>query len=573
MSCQSASQPPRCAPLLARRLGLLLLALAIFGCGAHRNSQLAGQPVSATAVTVQSVALVTVDPRAAQAALDEARRLDRREDPAAVDYYFQAAALSAAGITPAGPANQSESIYRQALWGLVDSGQRLGRLDPRSGLTVMHGGQRTVPIRYFGFAFKPSDFSRLSAADVPTGEIAQRYVRPGIGIPLLGERVSPCEEPFASQWQPFAVTALLRPSGDVVDPTLSGPHVLELYNPLAFDCVGWRGGSRPLSADVTAPLAAIVNNAPRQYLQGFTAPSDTSVRPKLTMIEPYQPGKIPVVFIHGLYSDAITWADMINELRAQRDLYDQYQFWAFRYPTGGDLLSSTSALRANLRLVRATFDPNNADPALDQMVLVGHSLGGLVSKMQVTSSYEILWRAAAVQPFDALQAPPELEEQLARGFFFDPVCSVKRVVFIGTPHHGAGMASRAAGRVGSLLVSFGREQDAQYQALMEANRDVFKPMLQGRRPTTIALLEPENPFLDALKRMPVNCQTRLHSIIGTGGLNLTEGPSDGIVPVASAEHAGDSTLEVPEHHEKLHRHPTSIAEVTRILRLHAAGVR
>ena len=369
------------------------------------------------------------------------------------------------------------------------------------------------------------------------------------------------------------MTALLRPAGDVVDPTLCGPYVLELYNPLAFDCVGWRGGSRPLSADITAPLAAIVNKAPRQYLQGFTAPSDVSVRPKLTMIEPYQPGKIPVVFIHGLYSDAITWADMINELRAQRDLYDQYQFWAYRYPTGGDLLASTAALRSDLRLARATFDPQGADPAMDQMVLVGHSLGGLVAKMQVTTSHDILWREAAEQPFDALQAPPELEEQLARGFFFDPNCSVKRVIFIGTPHRGSGMASRAVGRVGSLLVSFGREQDAQYQALMEQNRDVFKPYLQGRRPTTIALLEPENPFLDALEKMPLNCQTRLHSIIGTGGLNLTEGPSDGIVPVASAEHAGDSALEVPEHHEKLHRHPAAIAEVSRILRLHAASAR
>jgi pimeloyl-ACP methyl ester carboxylesterase len=524
-------------------------------------------------VAVQSPVLLTTDPRAAQAALEEAQRLDRRNDPAAVDYFFQAAALAAQGITPTGPANQSESIYRQALWGLVDSGQRLGRLDPRTGLSVVHGGQRTVPIRYFGFAWRPSDFSQLSAADVPTGEIAHRYVRPGLGIPLLGARVAPCEEPFFAPWQPFAVTALLRPVGDVVDPTLSGSHVLELYNPLAFDCVGWRGGSRPLASDVTAPLAAIVDEAPRQYLRGFTAPSDVSVRPKLTMLEPYQPGKIPVVFIHGLYSDPITWADMINELRAQRDLYDQYQFWAYRYPTGGDLLSSTAALRRELRLARATCDPHGGDPAFDQMVLVGHSLGGLVAKTQVTSSHEILWRAAAVQPFDALRAPPELEEQLARGFFFDPVCSVKRVIFIGTPHRGSGMASRAAGRLGSLLVNFSTEQDAQYQTLIEQNRDVFKLRLQGRRPTTIALLEPDNPFLDALQRMPINCQVRLHSIIGTGGLNPTDGPSDGVVPVASAEHAGDSALEVPERHERLHRHPASIAEVSRILRLHAAEAR
>ena len=143
--------PQGCARICTRWLGLLLLVVAT-GCGAQHGC-LTARPVSATAVAVQPVAMVAADPRAAQAALDEARRLDRRDDPTAVDYYFQAAVLSAGGITPAGPADQSDSIYRQALWGLVDSGQRLGRLDPRSGLTVMHGGQRTVPIRYFGFAF------------------------------------------------------------------------------------------------------------------------------------------------------------------------------------------------------------------------------------------------------------------------------------------------------------------------------------------------------------------------------------------------------------------------------------
>ncbi len=553
---------------------MLFCCLMWVGCGAHRSSRVAARPIPVSPSAFSSVAVVvSVDPAAAQAAFDEGKRLDRLDDAAAVDRYFQAAALAAEGISPTGAgdpvAARSESIYRQALWCLIDAGQRFGRLDPRGQLTVLDGGQRVVPLRYFGFAWKPHEFSRLSAADVSSQGIAQRHVRPGLGIPLIGERVSGCEEVFSAPWQPFAVTAVLKP---VTDGSTAGGYALELYNPLLFDCVAWRGGARPLSADITAPIAAFVHDSPRQYFRGFTAPSDVSVRPKLTMLEPYQPGKIPVVFIHGLYSDPITWADMINGLLAQRDLYEQYQFWTYRYPTGGDVLSSTSALRNDLRLARATFDPERSDRAMDAMVLVGHSLGGLVAKMQVTTSYDLLWREAAVQPFDALRAPPELEAQLARGFFFDPVAEVKRVVFIGTPHRGSGMARRAAGRIGNMLIRFDTAEDKQYQMLLEQNRDVFKPFLQRRRPTTIALLEPENPFLAALDRLPINCQTRLHSIIGTGGLNPTEAPGDGVVPVCSAEHAGDSALEVPARHEWLHRHPSAIAEVSRILRLHVAGV-
>ncbi len=507
--------------------------------------------------------------------LAQAQLFDRQGQAQAVDYFFLAAVQAADGLAPGPYAASSELVYHQALSGLLDAGQRYGRLDPRGQLIVMHGGRRVIPIRYFGFAWQPRDFSHLAPANQSSNDIAHHYANSGLGVPLIAARISArANEPFFAPWQPFAVTAVLRRAADGTDAALdspASPYVLDFYNPLVFDTVTWRGMRVPLAADLTAPIAAVVNEAPRQYLRGFTAPSDTSVQPKLTMLEPYQPGKIPVVLIHGLYSDPITWADMINDLRSQREIYDRFQFWAFRYPTGGDLMTSTVALRQTLLLIRQTYDPQHADPAMNSMVLVGHSLGGLVAKMQVTSSYDLLWREAAVQPFSALRAPPELQARLARGFFFQPVPMVKQVIFIGTPHRGSGMASRAAGRVGSLLVQYGGEEEAKYDELIEQNRDVFKPFLRRGRPTAISLLEPESPFLDGLAKLPVNCQTRLHSIIGTGGHSPLE-PGDGIVPVASARHYGDSELFVPARHEKLHRDPASIAEVSRILRQHAAAI-
>jgi hypothetical protein len=86
------------------------------------------------------------------------------------------------------------------------------------------------------------------------------------------------------------------------------------------------------------------------------------------------------------------------------------------------------------------------------------------------------------------------------------------------------------------------------------------------------MLNPESPILAGLARLPVNCSTRLHSIIGTGGSNPFGEAGDGVVSVSSARHYGDSELYVPAKHEKLHHHPASIAEVARILRLHASTV-
>jgi pimeloyl-ACP methyl ester carboxylesterase len=316
-------------------------------------------------------------------------------------------------------------------------------------------------------------------------------------------------------------------------------------------------------------MAAIVNQAPRQYLRGFTAPSDTSVQPQLVMIEPYQRGKIPVVFIHGLYSDPITWVDMVNDLRAQRDLYDQFQFWTFRYPTGGDVLASAAALRQKLELVRDTFDCQHTDPAMDSVVLIGHSLGGLISKLQVATSYDLLWREIAQQPFSAVRARADVQMRLAQAFFFEAQPTVRRVIFIGTPHRGSGMARRLAGRIGNTLIQFGSEEEAMYRQLIDDNPYVFKPYLKRERPTTITLLEPESPLLAGLARMPVSCATHVHSIIGTGGANPFAEPGDGVVAVSSARHYGDSELFVPAEHEMLHRHPAAIQEVIRILRLHA----
>jgi pimeloyl-ACP methyl ester carboxylesterase len=520
--------------------------------------------------------------------LVEADRLDRLGIDRCVDFYYrstwQAAQALEIGTSAVNSGGETAwQTYHVALAGLIQAGQRYGRLDPRGQLIILENGTRNVPVKHFGFAWQPKDFSRLVSADrFQSADISHHYATAGLGHSMVAERVAPGpDEMFFRPRQPFAVTAVLRPvsrerpgeSAALAPGATGSDAILELYNPHVFDTVAWGNSTTGLSRDFTAPLAAIVLENPRQYLRGFTAPSDTSVQPQLVMVEPYQRGKIPVVFIHGLYSDPITWVDTANDLRALPDVYRDYQFWTFRYPTGGELLDSVATLRHRLNLAREQFDPRHQDPALDQVVLVGHSLGGLVSKMQTVTSHDLLWRQVAQKPVGAVRASPQVQARLTRDFFFVPVPSVTRVVFIGTPHHGSSFARRFAGRVGSNMVRFGSQEDSEYRELMNANRDVFQPTIT-RRPTTIDLLEPSSPFLTALEQMPINPPVRLHSIIGTGGNEPFSEPGDGVVTVASARHAGViSEVFVPARHEKLHRHPVAIAELARILREHAAELK
>src|SRR5262249_61899792 len=100
----------------------------------------------------------------------------------------------------------------------------------------------------------------------------------------------------------------------------------------------------------------------------------------LTFTEPFRPGLIPVVLVHGTLSSAGRWADMLNDLENDGRLRDRYQFWFFHYSTGSPIPYSAMLLRDALTDAVAQLDPGGTDAALRQMVVIGHSQGGLLAK-------------------------------------------------------------------------------------------------------------------------------------------------------------------------------------------------
>ncbi len=189
-------------------------------------------------------------------------------------------------------------------------------------IATAHGWQ-VVPISYYGFAWKPADFCQVHpAADFDDHDLQHHYYTPGIGLSLVAVRQASCAEAYFRPRQTFPVTAVLRP--------IQGGAVLEFHNPLIFDSLAVGSVVLRLDRDLTASLAYLKKAAPRTYLESYLDPGDPDVKPQLVLMEPYQPGKIPVVFIHGLGSDPLTWTDAVNRLRAQGDIYERYQFWYFR---------------------------------------------------------------------------------------------------------------------------------------------------------------------------------------------------------------------------------------------------
>ena len=483
-------------------------------------------------------------------------------DPACVDHYY-AAALSSwpRQMSVIGASDRNTELYRSSVEGFLTSAARYGRLHPTCGIQLTSG--ETVPIVFRGFPWRQQAFDAFVTFDGYSSRyLKRRYATAGVGAPLVWVRRASL--PYERDQSPVAATALLRPGGN----TGHGCPALEIYDPLRVGSV--RDIGVPIARDLTAPIAYAMNQRGRSYLDSFLRPGATSDGDGLHMIEPFQPGKIPIVFVHGLLSDPLTWADLANELRASPDLLEKYQLWIFRYDTGEPFLSSAALLRRQLREIRNIYDAGRADPAFSRMVLVGHSMGGLVAKLQVTASGDSLWRSISRVPLDSINTDARTREELREAFYFRPSADVSRVIFIGTPHRGSSFASLSIGRIASSLVETPEDREQRAAQLRRDNPGAFSSELSSRIPTSIDLLRSDSGLLRAIDQLPFRYGVCLHSVVGDGVWSPLQGASDGVVAVDSARLRQPSTeLLVATTHGRLHRADLTVSEIMRILRSHA----
>ncbi len=554
--------------LLVRRVLCAALSLCITcGCSITRSKSVWHQPdfSEPNADSLANFSLVAAEDSYAAAVQYEAD-----DCPKCVDLYYDAATRAWRALerelTTAGKASsRAAELHRSAVAKLLITSQRFGRWDPCHGLSIStRSGTTILPVSFQGFTWGPEEFQQLlPAGDYEAPNLSRAFRDRGLGVPLAVVRHVANPQPFTQKEQTFAATALLR-----FDETRTG-YQLEFHDPLRAPHLIVAGCQVPLARDLTAPFALASEGEDRQWLDDFLRPGATGARDGLIMIEPYQPGKIPAIFVHGLLSDTMTWADLANELRAHPDLNSRYQLWAFQYATGEPFLAGAAMLRRQLVQIRRTYDPLRLDPAMSQMVLIGHSMGGLVAKLQVTDSGDRLWQSVARQPLTTVRTSEETRQQLQEAFFFRPSIDVSRVVFIGTPHRGSAWARRPVGRLGSALVKPTDESKTQHSQLVGDNPSLFHDELRTRFPTSIDLLEPQSPLLGATATLPFSPYVALHSIIGQSQSTWRGEPSDGVVPVASARLLGVASEKTVEaKHQVLHRDPATVGEVVRILREH-----
>ena len=300
---------------------------------------------------------------------------------------------------------------------------------------------------------------------------------------------------------------------------------LELYTTDEATAVTIDGNEVPLEFELSSALAYSLEGSSfydfelKGLLKGdldfsaFRPLNAKRFRDDVILSAPYIPGRIPVVLIHGTKSSPARWAEMINELQNDRTLWGRYQFWLFTYPTGNPILYSGGILSEALSMVVAEFDPEEKDPALRRMVLIGHSQGGLLTKLQVIESGTRFWDNSVTIPLEELEISPEAKEILRRSIFYEPLPFVERVIFIATPHHGSYVA---ANWIGSLARRFISLPDRLLEPLEEVLlADAYTEAARSMKnvPKSIDNMDPKNVFIQTLASIPISPDVSAHSII------------------------------------------------------------
>ena len=503
------------------------------------------------------------------------------------EYYLAAAAYAYAFLLPERADMSIRPIDPRARLAvdLYNWGISRGLTAPNGEEVILEAGKRELPFGEMNLTFDPSQllwsgyrFKRF----IPVGEfvvrgLRNRYRNAGVGAALAAE-VEPLgsdsvDEALRKRIPPgikVPVTAFIR-LADPLDAVVAGKinGRIELY--AADQTTTVRVGERdvPLELEPTAALAYMLEGAPVWdfELAGFrVADPQKILGDGLLMMEPYLPRRIPVVLVHGTASSPARWAEMINELSHDSLIEGRYQFWLFQYNTGQPILYSAMLLRRALKNILQDIDPTGADAALKRMVVMGHSQGGLLTKLMAIKSGIRFWENVSSEPFDQVEMAPETRELLREALFFDPVPTVKRVVFIATPHRGSYQATGWVLNLVRRLVRLPGTLVSQLQDLLKGQ--TFAHLGMTQLPTSVDNMSPGNPFVRALNDLKIAPDITAHSIIAVLGGAPFLGKTDGVVAYESAHIDGVESEKVVDSGHSTQGNPQTIEEVRRILREH-----
>ena len=476
--------------------------------------------------------------------------------------YLQAAALTAPELGSGRESTVSRETYNAASAELTillrsrDNGRLWNRpLTLTAENTTYH--LRLQPAS--DTVWSPNYFtSFVLSTSIKEKLIKKENIHQGVGGALVGVRKVDPPEKFAP---PRGITAAVSATLDFhgKDATLA------LRRPAKQPTATVEEKVRPLAANFSAPISYYKppSNLTLVGLVGGFEATHYPAKIGLYFLQPYDPDRIPLVFVHGLFSTPWTWVQTINGLQADPEIRQHYQFWVFAYPTGYPILYSALRLRQELARVDQVYA--NHKP----YVVIGHSMGGMLTHDQVVTLTQPMWEKSSMGgTARAIFHQEPGGSLIVRATTFRANPRIKRVVFICTPHRGSDLASGGLGRFAISLITLPAHLSSELKDSLSSAELVQLTGSSKRLPNSVWGLKPSSPALPVINSAPI--AVPYHSIIGDRGKGNSPNSSDGVVAYWSSHLDGAKSEKiVPGPHGSCEL-PETISELDRILKLNLA---
>lgn len=405
---------------------------------------------------------------------------------------------------------------------------------------------------------------------------------PGIGVPVIGlnditKRTNTADrEMMINITYPFTflINYQFDSKSDIITAT---PEIFDSFND---EYTNIEGIKIPLAKDFTIVLAEMLNTESKIDGIKFMFRSDKMGDLQgLYLLSHYDPNKIPVVLIHGLFSEPRTWAQMLNTLLNNRIIRQNYQFWVYSYPTGLPLYASLNNFRQSLSEVQKKYDPESNNKKFNQMVLIGHSMGGIITRFSIQSSegtkfVDKLAKASTKMNYKDLTLTDKDRETIEDLIVFESLPFVKRAIMISTPHRGSETSLTLYSKIGIYLISLPKDLVDKTSSVisklsLKRDKSVAKSKFAlSTMPTGIDNLSPKNLFLAKSNELRFDKNIKVHSIMGNLEKEGQTGGTDGVVPYWSSHLDNAETEFIVKSDHSAHKKQKAIKEVIRILKEH-----
>ncbi|MHB8138786.1 MAG: esterase/lipase family protein [Smithellaceae bacterium] len=436
---------------------------------------------------------------------------------------------------------------------------------------------RNEDVRFAGSRNLPDEL--IPASSLSFAGLRNQYRRDGLGAELVAVtshrvvNMGSAEMPYSETPFPALTAVMTFPGTSLKEVLDTSEVVITGYDPYNHESIYLAGTQIPLAANFTSGYGLWLARSgfAAQSLLTLIGKGEVLEMPRIYLMQPYNPDRRIVIMLHGLASSPEAWINVANEVLGDETLRQSFQIWQVYYPTNAPIAFNNTAIRKVIKQTLEHFDPDGTAQASRNVMLVGHSIGGILSRLMVSSSDDRLWNAFLKKyPLEGSRLE-RVRKKLGPYLSFEPLPQISRVIFIATPHKGTPFAEIAPVRwIASVITVpisvLGRLKDV---AQLLVDPGSANPVSLTRPFNSIDNLSSRDSFIQLTADLPISPIVSYHSIVGnnTPDVPLVDS-TDGLVPYASSHLDNtDSEKVIPSGHS-VQEMPDAIIEIRRIMHLH-----